>query len=119
MEGAGLFHMMGLKKNASEGSSSRAQWSTKRIRRQSGPSERTKRGGRRGFIAGINKVIDEQREITCALLEENLLEVLVQEENLWPHLEDIVEEETVTRRQRLGNKQSGCGDWPKTAANQP
>lgn len=45
--------------------------------------------------------------------EENLLEVLMQVENIWPHLEDIVEEETTKRRQRLVNNEGGS--WPQNS----
>lgn len=54
-----------------------------------------------------------------ALLEDNLLKVPVQEENIWPHLEDIMDEQAAKMRQRLANKCGGGGSWPETAANQP
>ncbi|KAM2074285.1 hypothetical protein ACFX1T_037306 [Malus domestica] len=41
--------------------------------------------------------------------EENLLEVPVSEENLWPHLEDIVNKEETIRSQRLKSNQGDGG----------
>lgn len=43
----------------------------------------------------------------------------MQEENVWPHLEDILNEESAKRQQRLAKQNGGSGGWPKTAASQP
>ncbi|KAB2628955.1 hypothetical protein D8674_033750 [Pyrus ussuriensis x Pyrus communis] len=80
-------------KNANEGSNSRAQRLLKKIMRQLTPMGRVVRGDSRTQDADDIGVIGE----------ENLLEVPVQVENIWPHLEDIVEEETTKRRQRLAH----------------
>ncbi|KAB2632574.1 hypothetical protein D8674_028821 [Pyrus ussuriensis x Pyrus communis] len=75
-------------RSANEGSNSRAQRSLKKIRRQL-----TQGGDDIGVIG-----------------EENRLEVLVQVENTWPYLEDIVENETTKRGQRLAHNDGSLED---------
>ncbi|KAM1262571.1 hypothetical protein ACFX13_028355 [Malus domestica] len=59
VEDASLFQRMGLKRNASEGSSSRAQRPTKRTRRQAGPSGRARRSGCKGNVVGTSAANDD------------------------------------------------------------
>ncbi|KAM0990634.1 hypothetical protein ACFX2C_009121 [Malus domestica] len=107
---------MGLKRNAS---SNRAQRLTKRTKWLTRASVRVRRGERRGNAFEANGLNNELVRGASDLLEENLLEVLVQEENIWPHLEGILDEEIEKRRKRAANKGVSGGDWPETAANQP
>ncbi|KAM1441276.1 hypothetical protein ACFXTO_009406 [Malus domestica] len=107
---------MGLKRNAS---SNRAQRPTKRTKRLIRASVRVRRGERRGNAFEANGSNNELVKGANDLLEENLLEVPVHEENIWPHLEGILDEETEKRRQRAANKGVGGGGRPETAANQP
>ncbi|KAM1376506.1 hypothetical protein PS2_037956 [Malus domestica] len=109
LEDISIFQRMGLKRNAGERSSKRTSRLTKRAKGQAASRGRARKCGHTGYVSGHSE--------TNEAYEENLLEVPVSEENLWPYLEDIVDEEETMRSQRLRSNQSGSGGWPDTAAS--
>lgn len=117
VEGDDLFHRMGLKRSVNEESISRAQRLIKRIRRQMAPRGTGRRGGYRTQKAVTRGVTIDKDKDSGASVEDNLLEVPVQEENIWPHLEEIVEDESTKWKLRLVSKYGGIGCWPETAAS--
>lgn len=99
MEDVDLFNKMGLKRSATKGTSGRAQRPSKMARKQVTPRGRAGRGGCTNQNDGAHGLMIDKVSDIGVTREENLLEVPVQEENVWPHLEDILNED-----QRKGNR---------------